>query len=85
MPVHPLSIGAVTVDQKCEDGTLRTGVLILTDGRLEPADQHLTRERVDLESPDGLADAVASQVDVDHGEVSLCVLYHGRGRPLTYR
>ena len=73
MPVYPLSIGSVAVDQKRDNGTFRTRVLVLADGRLEPAHQDLTRERVDLEGPDGSGDAVAHQIDVDH--VVVCCVY----------
>ena len=73
MPVHPLSIGAVTVEHQCQNGTLRTLVLVLSERRLEPTDANLTREGVDLKRPDGLGDAVAAQVDADHAVSVLCV------------
>jgi len=66
VPVHPLTIGAVTSDQQGNDRPLRTLVLILSQGGLEPADAHLTSERVHFHGPHRAGDAIGGEGDRDH-------------------
>ena len=61
--VDPLTQRPITTDQQSDDRAAGCFQGILGQRSAEPADKHLTRQRVDLESPDA-GGAVA--VDVDH-------------------
>ena len=61
--VDPLTQRPIARHQQRDDGTAGCFHGIFGQRAAEPADKHLTRQRVDLESPDA-GGAVA--VDVDH-------------------
>jgi len=61
--VDPLTQRPIATHQQGDDGTTGCFHGILSQRGAEPADKHLTRQRVDLQSPDA-GGAVA--VDVDH-------------------
>ena len=61
--VDPLTQRPIATHQQGDDRTTGCFHGILRQRGAEPTDKHLTRQRVDLESPDGLAGVA---VDVDH-------------------